>query len=227
VNDATRRIGWVWFGLCLFVAMVFAAGDVVFEARVAREAQQRFGAEAAARTREWFALMRNAEAAPEPEKLQIVNAYFNRVQNADDALAWGSADYWATPLELLGKNAGDCEDLTFAKYFTLRELGVADEKLRVMYVRAYLARPKTLQSHMVLAYYPTPAAEPLVLDSLTDAIRPGRERGDLIPVYEFNGGALWLAKERGAVGRLTRNDTAPQWPALRLRMLRLDMVDKR
>jgi hypothetical protein len=65
---------------------------------------------------------------------------------------------------------------------------VAVEKLRLIYVRARLGGAGSTQSiaHMVLGYYETPAAEPLVLDSLLDNIMPASQRKDLTPVFSFN-----------------------------------------
>jgi hypothetical protein len=45
---------------------------------------------------------------------------------------------------------------------------------------------------MVLAYYPTPDAEPLILDNLIGDIKPASQRTDLEPVYSFNDEDLWL-----------------------------------
>jgi len=39
---------------------------------------------------------------------------------------------------------------------------------------------------MVLAYYPTPDADPLILDNLTGEIKPVLQRPDLMPVYSSN-----------------------------------------
>ncbi|MNR60315.1 hypothetical protein D3C85_1817660 [compost metagenome] len=50
---------------------------------------------------------------------------------------------------------------------------------------------------MVLTYYETPAAMPLVLDNLIGSILPANERGDLLPVYAFNAEGLWLAGRSG------------------------------
>lgn len=45
---------------------------------------------------------------------------------------------------------------------------------------------------MVLTWYETPDAIPIVLDSLTDNILPATKRTDLLPVYSFNDNGLWL-----------------------------------
>ena len=107
---------------------------------------------------------------------------------------WGVKDYWATPLEFLSRGAGDCEDYSIAKYFTLKELGVSEKKMRITYVKALKLR----QAHMVLTYFETPRSVPLVLDNLIPTIKPATQRKDLLPVYSFNGSGLWLAKSRGS-----------------------------
>ena len=156
---------------------------------------QFYGATAATRTRDWRQLVREGQARDwnERETLSRVNIFFNRLHFIDDIKLWGKTDYWATPLEFLGAGGGDCEDFSIAKYFSLRELGVDDEKLRLIYVKAL----KLNQFHMVVAYYPTPSAVPLILDNLEGTIRPATERGDLAPIYSFNGQHLWLMRERG------------------------------
>ena len=58
-------------------------------------------------------------------KLKAVNDFFNqRLAYMEDIDNWGVQDYWASPLESLGKGAGDCEDYAIGKYFTLTSLGV-------------------------------------------------------------------------------------------------------
>ncbi len=133
--------------------------------------------------------------APEPEQLKQVNRYFNRsTQFLDDPVVWQKKDYWATPLETFAKRAGDCEDFVIAKYFSLRMLGVPDEKLRLIYVRAKIGGPRSSlsQAHMVLGYFATPTAEPLVLDNLIGDIQPASTRTDLFPIFSFNSSGLWV-----------------------------------
>ena len=45
---------------------------------------------------------------------------------------------------------------------------------------------------MVLTYYASTSAEPLVLDNLINDIRPASQRKDLLPVYAFNAEGLYL-----------------------------------
>lgn len=197
------------------------AFDNDMETRILGETGARYGNEAQGRVKSWFKVMRAAASLTEADKLRAVNSFFNALPNLEDDAHWGAQDYWATPLELIGSNGGDCEDFALAKYFTLRELGVPDERLRITYVKAYLRSSRQVQSHMVLSYYTTADAEPWLLDNLTDAIKPASQRGDLLPTYSFNVAGLWSAKERDAGRRLRDSDTLIAWRDLRLRMLRL------
>ena len=60
------------------------------------------------------------------EKLYSINRFFNRFDFVDDLVHWNEKDYWATPIEFISTGAGDCEDYTIAKYFSLIELGVPE-----------------------------------------------------------------------------------------------------
>ncbi|MFS1414228.1 transglutaminase-like cysteine peptidase [Vibrio sp. 10N.286.49.B1] len=149
-----------------------------------------YGARAGKRVETWRAVLSDLQGQPEKVQLAKVNAFFNQLNFVDDIKLWGKKDYWATPLEFLGSNAGDCEDFTIAKYFSLLELGVSDKKLRLVYVKAI----ELNQFHMVLAYYETPRAQPLILDNLIGEIKPASKRNDLLPIYSFNGRNLWVMK---------------------------------
>jgi len=126
-----------------------------------------------------------AEAARQPGEdrlLRAVNRFFNRIPAVSDLKQWGVEDYWATPSEALGSNGADCEDYAMAKYFTLKELGVPVSRLRLVYAKTTRSR----DAHLVLAYYPNPSADPLILDNLVGSIESASDRSDLIPVYTFN-----------------------------------------
>lgn len=158
-------------------------------------AQQRYGAAGVQNVLQWRKLLHDAQNLPESDKLTRVNAFFNRqIAFRDDKDIWGKVDYWATPLETMGRGAGDCEDFTIAKYVTLKLLGVPIDRMRLIYVRAQIGGPHSSvsQAHMVLGYYATPSAEPLVLDNLVGEIYPASRRNDLKPVFSFNSDGLWV-----------------------------------
>ncbi|TNE94283.1 MAG: sulfate adenylyltransferase [Gammaproteobacteria bacterium] len=148
------------------------------------------------------------------EQLRVVNNFFNEARFVNDIDLWHKSDYWATPLEFLAKDAGDCEDFSIAKYFTLKEMGLDISKLRITYVKATLLN----QAHMVLAYYETPTAVPLILDNINKRILPASERSDLRPIYSFNADSLWLARTRNEQLKAGKPDQLSLWRDLNKRM---------
>jgi predicted transglutaminase-like cysteine proteinase len=199
------------------VAALAAEMVIITDAQIARLAQQ-FGPIAKTRLSAWKDILtaRKYKKLPESEKLELVNDFMNQTQFVDDIKHWGKEDYWATPIEFLSTNAGDCEDFSIAKYFTLRALGVPDEKLRITYVKELVIYN---QAHMVLAYFPTPDSEPLVLDNIRKTIQPASDRSDLLPVYSFNGSGLWLAKEQaGRAQSVGGSDRIGHWRDLQSRL---------
>ncbi|THK40653.1 MULTISPECIES: transglutaminase-like cysteine peptidase [Methylophaga] len=182
-----------------------------------------FDSDARQRVEAWQTLMLEGKDLPELEKLTAVNDFFNNnVMFVDDIVLWNQEDYWATPIEMLSLGAGDCEDYSIAKYFTLKQLGVNEDKLRITYVKAVNLN----QAHMVLTYFENRRAIPLVLDNLISEIQPANRRQDLIPVYSFNGTGLWLAKSRGEGQRVGDASRLSLWEDLTARM-RVEMGTSR
>lgn len=157
--------------------------------RLSALAQLRYGQQAFNDVQELNRLIANLRSAPEAEKLRQVNDYFNqKIQFIDDIDLWKQTDYWSTPLETIGIRAGDCEDFSIAKYIVLQLANVNNDKLRLTYVKAELLNDgrKFNRAHMVVSYYPTPQAEPLILDNLETEILPAGNRKDLYPIFSFN-----------------------------------------
>lgn len=177
--------------------------------------ENKYDSDARQRVEKWQQLLLESSELPEREKLALVNDFFNsNVMFVDDILLWNKEDYWATPIEMLSIGAGDCEDYSIAKYFTLKQLGVDEDKLRITYVKAV----NLDQAHMVLTYFENKRAIPLVLDNLINEIQPANRRSDLIPVYSFNGTGLWLAKSRGEGQRVGDASRLSLWEDLAARM---------
>lgn len=188
---ALRRWPAVLVVGCLGLAVSIAPAVTFDPGHVTELAQRRYGAKGARAIAAWQKLLSDARGNTGVRQLETVNQFWNQtLMGGEDINVWHQTDYWATPLESLVKGAGDCDDYVIGKYFSLLSVGVAPEKLRLVYVRAKIG----LQSvaHMVLGYYETPGAEPLVLDSLTDAIRPASQRRDLTPVFSFNAQGVYV-----------------------------------
>lgn len=193
------------------VSATLEISDVLLE-----KISHKYGRQATTRIEQWMKLMQTAKSLPEQKKLHLVNHFFNqRIDFVDDIYLWNSNDYWATPVELLSRGQGDCEDYSIAKYFTLIELGVPEAKMRITYVKAL----KLNQAHMVLTYYSSPRAVPIVLDNLITEIKSANQRKDLKPVYSFNGSGLWLAKAKGRGKKVGGISRLNMWSELKKRML--------
>lgn len=216
--QSQRRI-LVSLGLSATLISLVSALDFV---HLESQLLARFGPSKIVVLREWQTQLDEAKRAPELEKLRILNDFINAsIEFDEDISIFSSSDYWATPLETIGHGRGDCEDFAIIKYFSLKEAGMPVSKLRLVYVKARLKeanRDKT-QAHMVLAYYPTPTSEPLVLDNLITTIVPASKRSDLQPVFSFNSEAIWSSAAGNAtpgrsLGQLSR------WQDLLLRAAR-------
>lgn len=188
-----RIFRWLLVGTLLLYtcgSVLASAGEIIMSREAIEKISMEYGDYARRRVDYWQQLMEYGQHYPDMEKLRRVNDFFNEIEFVNDAEHWGKEDYWATPLQTLVSNGGDCEDFSIAKYFTLLEMGIPPERMRLTYVKAL----RLNQAHMVLAYYPAPDADPLLLDNLDPAIRSAARRDDLLPVYSFNVEGLWLAK---------------------------------
>lgn len=218
---AQRWIRWFhWLGvIAVFVCFAVAIAENL-GARLGLTdknlsyVEKKYGQVARKRLLDWREVMISGQNKPELQKLELVNQFFNQVIFVSDLEHWGVEDYWATPVEMLATNGGDCEDFAIAKYFTLVEMGVPINRLQITYVKALSLN----QAHMVLTYYPTPEAIPLVLDNLIPEIKSATLRRDLVPVYSFNGDGLWLAKERGLGRNVGKSDRISLWRTLEARI---------
>ena len=179
--------------------------------------EKRYGPFVAARFKYFGRLLDQLANADLITKLREVNDFWNGVRYGSDIKVWGKKDYWATPFEFLLKDRGDCEDYVIAKYFTLKKLGVDTKKLYFVYVRVRGRRVP----HMVLAYYETPDAVPLILDSINYKIFPASQRKDIVPVYTFNGDLLARYADHSKKGLTLKNrKVRRKWEDLLHRMKR-------
>lgn len=217
----TSRTFSSYFIAVITTLLILAAGiqghalqEVLVDEKVLERARVKYGADAVQHINALQSLIKNDDSKSDAEKLEKVNQFFNKYTFIDDIEHWGKKDYWATPIEFLATQGGDCEDFSLAKYFTLKALGIPENKLYLTYVKAI----KLNQAHMVLTYYATPSAEPLVLDNLQGNIQLASKRTDLVPVYTFNGEGLWLSKQRGKGKFVGDSDRLKRWNDLKSRM---------
>ena len=140
----------IWILLVLLCIATLLQADISEKYRaLAAKIGLQYGERAERRIIAWRQMTQRSQGMTLVQQLNAVNDFFNMMEFSNDIDIWGKEDYWATPIEFLALGAGDCEDFTIAKYFALRELGIPDDKLRLVYVKALALN----QHHMVLAYY--------------------------------------------------------------------------
>lgn len=137
------------------------------------------------RSTTWKQLKQSAEGKPVMEKLRLVNRFWNTWPYRTDPEVYGKPDVWAAPVKFL-KTSGDCEDYSIAKYFTLKELGVPVEDMRIVVVR------ETVRNigHAVLAVYV--GEEIFILDNLSDSVRSTARIRNYVPQFSVNEEHRWV-----------------------------------
>ena len=134
--------------------------------------------------RAWLRMIRAQSDHAQIEQLRAINQFLNDWRYKPDSLNYGRRDYWATPLEFLARS-GDCEDYAIAKYVTLRRLGYADERLRLVVVRDV----DRDVAHAVLAVYLD--EDVYILDNLSSRVMSQAEVTHYVPYYSINETSRW------------------------------------
>lgn len=198
-------------GTCLILVIMNGLALALDFVQLENTLLSRFGPARVVLLKEWKQLLDSNKSLSNQEKLYNVNSFFNKNISFDsDQSIWNQSDYWATPLETIGQGRGDCEDFAIAKYYSLLASGVPKKQLRLIYVKAQ--QGASSQAHMVLAYYPSPNAVPLILDNLNPEIKPADQRKDLTPVFSFNSEGIWQG-----TGNKTGNNRFSRWHDLQMR----------
>jgi predicted transglutaminase-like cysteine proteinase len=110
-------------------------------------------------------------------EIEAVNAYWNHTISYRI-----NPDYWQTPEQTFERRTGNCKDYAIAKYYSLRHLGIPIKDLKFTVVLW------DNQWHAVLI------ADGLLLDSMTDRIRPISEVDYYDPAYSINENSFWMTE---------------------------------
>ncbi|MCR4667624.1 MAG: transglutaminase-like cysteine peptidase [Desulfovibrio sp.] len=132
----------------------------------------------------WDTLKAGAKGKQGLELLRYVHTFWNKWPYREDSLNWGTQDYWAIPAEFL-KKSGDCEDYAIIKYFTLKELGIPADKMRIVVLRDTVRN----LAHAVLVVYLD--SDAYVLDNLSSAVLSHTRFRHYQPQYSVNEFGRW------------------------------------
>jgi predicted transglutaminase-like cysteine proteinase len=100
-----------------------------------------------------------------------------RIKPMSDWDQYGYIDFWASPLQTLSSDSGDCEDYAIVKYAALRELGVAPGDLRLMIVQDKMRQAQ----HAILAV--RDENKWLILDNRTMIILNAEQARQYFPLF--------------------------------------------
>lgn len=130
-------------------------------------------------------------------KADSVNAAVNQlVSYRRDADQYRSLDYWATPLETLGRQAGDCEDYAVLKMALLEELGIPASNMSVV----VLKDERRNLFHAILAL--RVGHEYLVLDNMRDQVLRDSDLPHYSPFYSLNDGKAFIHGRKIGTGKM-------------------------
>ena len=132
----------------------------------------------------WNSFKEGAKGKTGLDLLRYVHTFWNKFPYREDMLNWGVEDYWAIPDEYL-KKSGDCEDYAIIKYFSLRQLGIPADKMRIVVLRDTVRN----LAHAVLVVYMDNDA--YVLDNLSSAVLSHTRFKHYLPQYSVNELGRW------------------------------------
>ncbi|MAX67879.1 MAG: transglutaminase-like cysteine peptidase [Bacteriovoracaceae bacterium] len=132
---------------------------------------------------------------------RFVNRLFNQqITFKSDSLNYQKEDYFASLEEVTKRTTGDCEDYALAKFTVLKEIGIPEERMALVYGQATEATKKRYGTigHMVLAIYqPDQKESYLILDNIrpesylttnhpysgSESTMLGNSQRSFIPIY--------------------------------------------
>ncbi|MGI9481090.1 MAG: transglutaminase-like cysteine peptidase [Hyphomicrobiales bacterium] len=136
--------------------------------------------------RRWRGLVKTLRDLNRAQQIQIVNSAINGlIKFRRDKSAHGRMDYWASPIEAL-TNGDDCEDYSILKYVTLRELGFAEEAMRLVVMKG----TRKNEGHAVLSI--VHEGKTIVLDNQFAAPVGTEQVSHYRPVYSVSGKNRWI-----------------------------------
>ena len=148
----------------------------------------------------WRAKVRSLRGLPLQTQLRQLNLFLNQiVPYLTDEENFGQEDYWTTPLEFL-RRAGDCEDYAIIKFASLLELGVPNERMRVVVVMDTLRN----LPHALLSV--EAEGQVYLLDSLFDVVLTDDRSLPYVPTYSVNLTQRWAHLPASTVGGGNRSN---------------------
>lgn len=139
---------------------------------------------------QWKQSLVSMRGLPLKQLVTRVNNMINSIEYINDSKLWYTTDYWANPIEFFSKG-GDCEDFAIAKYFSLRMLGVPDERMRIAIVQDL---EKNIPHAILIVYLDN---GPVMLDNQNKRVLSAYSEKRYKPIFSINRDAWWLHTKQG------------------------------
>lgn len=124
------------------------------------------------------------------EQIYEVNNYVNKFRYKSDQENYGKNDYYASPLEMIKKGAGDCEDFAILKYNILvKEFGINPKDLGFMYGQY---GPNKIP-HMVLSFKAN--GDDYILDNTTNKITKLEDHPTFTKMFEVSNNKVLIGSK--------------------------------
>lgn len=146
----------------------------------------------------WFDRMAHLQNQPLDVKMRQVNNIVNLFRYVNDERGTGQSDQWATPIEFLKRQYGDCEDFAILKFMALKALGVSESQMRLAVVQDV---QKNIP-HAVLIVYNQ--GQSFLLDNQIKNVVNTTQVAHYKPYYSITSTAWWMHKAPVKTAQLSR-----------------------
>ena len=140
---------------------------------------KRYGANARNRLEYIQGVIKSLENASVFKKIYTIDLLVNRIHFMPDNKHWKKRDYWATPLEIIGTNYGDTEDMSLLKLVLMIKVGLDPHDIKLVKKdTSFIFANKKYSENISVMYFAKNALKPLVLD------------------YDYRGGHIYKYKNQ-------------------------------
>jgi predicted transglutaminase-like cysteine proteinase len=165
-----------------------------------------------AAARRFLAIVDKARTRDGLARIGEINRAINLdIRPIDDMTHYGVKGVWSTPLFTFAEGAGDCKDYAIAKYVALREMGFADDDLRLVVVHDRA----TNEDHAVAAV--RYVGRWLILDNRSLDMRQDIDIAEFNPLFVIDGvGVKRLTTSATRPPSFEADVMPPRWSAVTL-----------
>lgn len=126
---------------------------------------RRYGKNALKRLNYINKIIADLQNASTYQKVITINKLINRIHFSPDHIHWKKENYWGTPLETIGTNQGDTEDISLLKYILMIKVGLNQNDIQLIKKDiSFLRRNKEYKENFSLLYFTKKQINPLVID---------------------------------------------------------------